>query len=145
VVPVEIRSMREQDLPGVVSIQEAITQRPVNQSWLASLKEQLGKESCRCLVAIDNGGVAGFLLGEIKYGAFGEDKTGWLGYIGVAPKKMGRGIGRSLAYRLLEIFKQEGVEDVHTSVRWDSVDMLSFFKSLGFDRSNFINLRKRLT
>jgi hypothetical protein len=29
-------------------------------------------------------------------------------------------------------------------VRWDSTDMLSFFKTLGFDRSNFINLRKVL-
>ena len=30
------------------------------------------------------------------------------------------------------------------SVRWDSVDFLPFFKTLGFDRSNFINLRKEL-
>jgi hypothetical protein len=30
------------------------------------------------------------------------------------------------------------------SVRWDSVDFLSFFKTLDFDRSNFINLRKEL-
>jgi len=34
--------------------------------------------------------------------------------------------------------------NVFTLVRWDSADMLSFFKTLGFDRSNFINLRKTL-
>jgi hypothetical protein len=29
-------------------------------------------------------------------------------------------------------------------VLWDAVDMLSFFKSLGFDRSTFINLIKHV-
>jgi len=33
---------------------------------------------------------------------------------------------------------------VYTAARWDSVDLLSFFKSVGFNRSNFINLYKKL-
>ncbi|RPJ10835.1 MAG: GNAT family N-acetyltransferase, partial [Desulfobacteraceae bacterium] len=40
--------------------------------------------------------------------------------------------------------REKGIKDVYTSVRWDSVDLLSFFKTLGFDRSNFINLKKSL-
>ncbi|PIP35560.1 MAG: GNAT family N-acetyltransferase, partial [Desulfobacterales bacterium CG23_combo_of_CG06-09_8_20_14_all_52_9] len=38
----------------------------------------------------------------------------------------------------------EGIHNVHTSVQWDSTDLLSFFKTLGFNRSNFINLSKTL-
>ena len=142
---VEIRSMQGQDLPEIVRIQEAITQRPVAEAWIDSLASQLEQDSCRCLVAVQEGQVVGFIISEVKIGLFGEDTSGWLGYVGVAPKVMGQGIGRALASRLLEIFRDEGVEDVYTAVRWDSVDMLSFFKSLGFDRSHLINLCKRLT
>ena len=35
-------------------------------------------------------------------------------------------------------------KDIYTSVRWDSTDLLSFFKTLGFQRSDFINLHKSL-
>jgi ribosomal protein S18 acetylase RimI-like enzyme len=57
---------------------------------------------------------------------------------------MGRGIGESLAKEIFKIYKETGITSVYTSVRWDSTDLLSFFKTLGFDRSNFINLRKIL-
>jgi len=36
------------------------------------------------------------------------------------------------------------VKKIYTSVRWDSTDLLSFFKAVGFERSDFINLRKDL-
>jgi N-acetylglutamate synthase-like GNAT family acetyltransferase len=55
---------------------------------------------------------------------------------------MGQGIGAGMAQKIFEIYKASGIETVYTSVRWDSTDMLSFFKTLGFDRSKFINLRK---
>jgi ribosomal protein S18 acetylase RimI-like enzyme len=57
---------------------------------------------------------------------------------------MGVGIGRALAEKLFQFFKKEGIRDIHTAVRWDAGDMLSFFKAIGFDRSIFINLRKHL-
>jgi len=57
---------------------------------------------------------------------------------------MGIGIGKALAERLFQFFKKEGVRDIHTAVRWDAGDMVSFSKAIGFDRSPFINLRKQL-
>ena len=57
---------------------------------------------------------------------------------------MGQGIGAALAQETFDFYRSRGIENVYTSVRWDSTDMLSFFKTLGFDRSNFINLRKVL-
>jgi hypothetical protein len=33
---------------------------------------------------------------------------------------------------------------VDKSARWDSTDLLSFFKSIGFERSEFINLERRM-
>ncbi len=57
---------------------------------------------------------------------------------------MGRGSEQALAREVFKFYKAEGIHNVYTSVRWDSTDLLSFFKTLGFDRSNFINLRKVL-
>jgi hypothetical protein len=55
---------------------------------------------------------------------------------------MGQGLGARMAEEIFKFYTAEGIKNVYTSVRWDSTDLLSFFKTLGFDRSDFINLRK---
>ncbi len=138
--------MRGEDLAAVGRIQELVTKAEPSAMWMDNLREEIGGTGSRCLVAVEagSGEVVGFIISEIKVGVFGAEKSGWLGYIGVSPRLMGQGVGRLLAQKLFEVFAAEGVEKIYTAVRWDSGDMLSFFKSLGFDRSNFINLLKRL-
>jgi len=84
----------------------------------------------------------GFMISYILTAGFGMAKSAWIATLGVDPNFMGMGIGASLAEEIFKYYKALGIENVYTSVRWDSTDMLSFFKTLGFDRSNFINLRK---
>jgi N-acetylglutamate synthase-like GNAT family acetyltransferase len=72
------------------------------------------------------------------------EKSAWIATLGVNPEYMGQGVGRSLAKKIFKSYKKAGIEHVYTSVRWDSTDLLSFFKTLGFDRSNFVNLRKKI-
>ena len=57
---------------------------------------------------------------------------------------MGTEIGQYLIIQLFKQFKKKKINEIYTAARWDGVDILSFFKSIGFDRSNFINLRKEL-
>ena len=75
---------------------------------------------------------------------FGIEKSAWIATLGVKPEYMGRDIGRKMATKIFEYYQSLNIENVYTSVRWDSPDLLSFFKTLGFDRSNFINLRKSI-
>ena len=75
---------------------------------------------------------------------FGIEKSAWIATLGVNPEFMGQGIGKKLGEKLFDYYHAQGIENVYTSVRWDSTDLLSFFKTLGFDRSNFINLRKQI-
>jgi ribosomal protein S18 acetylase RimI-like enzyme len=75
---------------------------------------------------------------------FGIEKSAWIATLGVNPQYMGQGIGAQLSREVFKFYQAEGIQNVYTSVRWDSTDLLSFFKTLGFDRSNFINLRKIL-
>jgi N-acetylglutamate synthase-like GNAT family acetyltransferase len=62
----------------------------------------------------------------------------------VDPKHMGKGIGQRLAKEIFDVLITLDIKIIFTSVQWDSTDLLSFFKSLGFDRCNFINLQKIL-
>ena len=82
------------------------------------------------------------MISYILTGGFGMTKSAWIATLGVDPDFMGTGIGAGLAEETFKYYKTQGIENVYTSVRWDSTDLLSFFKTLGFDRSNFINLRK---
>jgi ribosomal protein S18 acetylase RimI-like enzyme len=95
-----------------------------------------------CFVAELEKKVVGFMISYILTAGFGMTKSAWIATLGVDPNFMGMGIGASLAEEIFRYYKAHGVDNVYTSVRWDSTDMLSFFKTLGFDRSNFINLRK---
>ncbi len=141
---VKIRNIRAEDVPKIVSIQESILQRKISKRWVQKVEEDLRKRGGVGFVASKDGRVVGFIIGQVKGEGFGLEQSGWIEVVGVHPRQMGLGIGRALAERLFQFFNKEGIRDIHTAVRWDAGDMLSFFKAIGFDRSIFINLRKHL-
>jgi len=141
---IKIRKIRAKDVPEIVSIQESILQKKISKKWVRTVEDRLRKQGAVGFVASKDGQLVGFLIGEIKGEGFGLEESGWIEMVGVHPRQMGAGIGRILAEKLFAFFKKEGIHDIHTSVRWDAGDMLSFFKAIGFDRSPFINLRKHL-
>ena len=141
---IKIRKIRAEDVSEIVAIQESILQKKVSKKWVQTVEHHLKKQEALGFVALKDGQVVGFITGEIKGEGFGLEQSGWIEMVGVHPRQMGVGIGRILAEKLFAFFKKEGIHDIHTSVRWDAGDMLSFFKAIGFDRSPFINLRKHL-
>jgi ribosomal protein S18 acetylase RimI-like enzyme len=142
--PIKIRKLLLKDLPRVVEIQEIITKTKAGPKKRAFLREHMQKEGDVSLVALAEGQVVGYIISEILTNSFGLDQGGWIENFGVLPQYMGQGIGRALAAHLFETYKKKKIGEIYTAVRWDSVDLLSFFKSIGFDRSNFINLYKKL-
>ena len=142
--PIKIRKLLLKDLPQVIEIQEAITKTKVTPKKKVILQEHIQKEGNLSLVALSEGRVLGFVISEIMTNSFGMDQGGWIQNLGVDPKHMGEGIGQTLAIHLFEAYKKRKIFEIYTAARWDSVDLLSFFKSIGFDRSNFINLFKKL-
>jgi len=138
---VNLRPMKKEDLPEVQRIQSRITRQEVPQSWVDMLAEHVGKTYRLGFVAEEDGGVHGFILGEIKIGGFGTELSGWLELLGVEPRLMGSGVGAALVEALFAALRGREVREIYTAVRWDSGDMLAFFKKIGFDKSPFINLR----
>src|SRR4030042_2561539 len=141
---ITMRKITAKDFPQVFSIHEAIKKKKVSRKWVQRVKDPLRKQEGIGFVAVKEGQVVGFIIGEVKGEGFGLEKSGWIEVVMVHPRQMGTSIGHTMAQTLLEYFRRRGIRDIYTAVQWDAVDMLSFFKSLGFDRSTFINLLKHL-
>ena len=141
---INIRQLELRDKAAIFEIQEAITQHEAEKDWEQLVEGYIKNSVETCLVAEIDDKVAGFMLGDIKAYGFGVPRSGWIEVIGVHPRHMGSGIGKKLGMELINVFKQKNVKHIFTSVRWDSGDLLAFFKSIGFLRSDFINLENQL-
>lgn len=140
-----IRTLRDEDAEDISRIYHSIVKHSEEIDFRRIIKEQaLASGGASSFAAELNGKVVGFIVSYILSGGFGIDKGAWIALICVDPKFMGKGIGKSMAKEMSRYYKEQGINNIYTSVRWDSTDLLSFFKELNFDRSDFINLSKVL-
>lgn len=142
---VSIREIRLADAEAIQDIRMAISPEDANVDFEKLVEQHIsdgnGKTS---LVAEINGRVVGYMISTTLYAGFGIRRSAWIMSIGVHPEYMGQGLGLKLANRICDIYRDKGVKSIYSSVMWDSIDVLSFFKKLGFQRSEFINLKKDL-
>jgi len=141
---ITIRKLIKEDVHEISAIYGGIIQKPVHPDFSKLIEKHAQSEEDVCLVAELDGQVVGFMISYILTLGFGIEKSAWIATLGVKPEYMGQDIGKKLAQKIFAYYQSEGIQNVYTSVRWDSPDLLSFFKTLGFDRSNFINLRKSI-
>jgi ribosomal protein S18 acetylase RimI-like enzyme len=139
---IQIRKLDKEDAHEISRIYAAITMKAVDSDFKRVVEEHALRDDQACFVAEHEDKIVGFMISYILTAGFGITKSAWIATLGVDPNFMGMGIGASLAEEIFKYYNAQGIENVYTSVRWDSTDLLSFFKTLGFDRSNFINLRK---
>lgn len=140
-----IREIRLEDAQAIEDIRAAISPQDANVDFLKLVKQQTSDgNGATSLVAEVNNKVVGYMISTTLYAGFGIRKSAWIMAIGVHPDYMGQGIGLALANRVCDIYRDKQVESIYSSVMWDSIDVLSFFKKLGFKRSEFINLKKDL-
>ncbi len=141
---IKVRKLQGKDLPEVIRIQEAITKSKISPKRKSILLEHIKKRDNISLGAFVEGHMVGFVISEIMTNSFGIDQAGWIKNMGVDSRFMGEGIGQTLANHLFEAYRKRRINEIYTAVLWDAVDILSFFKSIGLDRSHFINLYKKL-
>jgi len=129
-----VRTMREEDLEVVVSIDAGTTgrrrpryfdlmiQRAVKQAGLQiSLVAELGEQ------------VVGFLIASLYYGEYGvTEPSASIEAIGVHPQYRGRHVGRALMRQLRLNLGALRITTLRTEVAWDDFELLAFFKKEGF-------------
>jgi ribosomal protein S18 acetylase RimI-like enzyme len=139
-----IRKLHIEDAESICRIRESITKEPSTVDYRRAAEEEAKNKDGVSFVAEIDGKVVGFIITYIIYGGFGLEKSAWIGLFGVDPKYMDRGIGQKMAQKAFVVLKKNGIQNIFTSVMWDSTDLLSFFKSLGFKRCEFINLKRTI-
>jgi len=140
-----IRKISLNDAGAIQKISNAISKNSseINFEKLIQYKIANNEHETSLVAEIDNK-VAGYMISNLLYAGFGLKKSAWIVTMGVKPDFMGQGLGVKLAKEIFQIYKKKNIEHIYSSVMWDSIDLLSFFKKLGFERSNFINLCKKL-
>jgi len=139
-----IRTLKKEDASEIDRINEVITKNSAKDEFKRMVEELAQTPGNKSYVAEYQGKVVGYMISYVLSAGFGIGKSAWIATVGVEPKFMGQGIGKALAKEILEFYSKKDIKTIYTSVRWDSTDMLSFFKTLGFSRSHFINLRKEM-
>ncbi|HJX14321.1 MAG TPA: GNAT family N-acetyltransferase [Candidatus Deferrimicrobiaceae bacterium] len=139
---VTVRRMRTQDAEAVLRIDEKITGRPHEAQWEARIIDHVTGNPLGCLVAEADGKIVGFILGEIRGWEFAIPKSGWIEIVGVDPEFQGRGVAKALIEKLNVYFQNHNVEKVRLMVNWNDGGLVSFFRAVGFERSEFIILEK---
>ena len=139
-----IRTLKKEDASEIDRINEVITKIPAKDEFMRMVEDLAQNPGNHSYVAEYQGKVVGYMISYVLSAGFGIGKSAWIATVGVEPKFMGQGIGKALAKEILEFYSRKDIKNIYTSVRWDSTDMLSFFKTLGFSRSHFINLRKEI-
>jgi ribosomal protein S18 acetylase RimI-like enzyme len=149
---VTIRFLGMDDLDDILRIQEKIIKEQKSNSLdrLVSLKDttvyrlQHGDPLLNLGAEID-GKLVGFVLGEVRRWEFGRgEMAGWILILGVDSEYQGMGVGRKLGATLLDHFRKKNVEKVRTLVEWHEGDLISYFKSLGFNLLNMLPLEKEI-
>ena len=139
-----VRRLLPDDAGEIGRISSAITGANNQTDFQCVIGRQAHNEDDASFVAERGSKLVGYCISYVLSGSFGMDKSAWVAMIGVDPNFMGQGIGEMLAKETLNHYKARGITQIYTSVRWDSTDMLSFFKTLGFNRSDYMNLHKSL-
>lgn len=140
-----VRKLRKEDAGDVSEIYSLITQRPVAPDFMRLVGEHAHRDDHEApFVAELNGRVVGFMISYIVTLGFGAEESAYIATMGVHPRHMGQSIGTEMAKEVFKFYEARGITRVYTSVRWDSTDLLSFFKTMGFERSDFINLTREL-
>lgn len=139
-----VRRMRKEDADPIKRIDKAITKSAASFDLKRIIEEEVEREQGGSFVAEIDGKVVGYMVSYVTSGNFGVNQCAWIAMFGVDPQYMGEGIGKKLAAKIFRFYKNKGITEVFISVKWYATDILSFCKTLGFTRSEFVNLQKSI-
>ena len=137
--------MTELDIEGITRIDERITGTYRPERWEQRVGYYLRRDAESSQVAELDGGVVGFMMGEVRGGEFGLDEpTGWIEFFGVDPDVRGRDLGRRLIDALLAHFRSQGAHLARTMVAARDTDIAGFLAAMEFTPAPLTALEKRL-
>ena len=88
------------------------------------------------------GEVYGDIVGSIMGGY--EGHRGWVNYLAVSPSYQNKGYGRQLMNAVEKKLEKMGCAKVNLQVRETNLEVIEFYKAIGYDLDHVIGMGKRL-
>ncbi|MBI3204976.1 MAG: GNAT family N-acetyltransferase [Myxococcales bacterium] len=141
---VEVRNLKAEDLDWVVRIDSQHSGKQRKEFYKVKLAEVAKDTGVRIsLAAWVKGEPAGFLMGRLYYGEFGQpEPVAILDSMGVSTAFTGQKVGAALMRQLEMNLSGLGIERLQTQVEWDQIDLLKFFQRAGFKPAARLCLEK---
>ena len=143
----EIRPLREDDYEAIVDIDTLAAGRArhdyIGRKFEHAIQSagQLGTS----YVAVHEGRVLGFVMGNVYLGEFGiPADTATIDTIGVHPEFASHGVARKLMEEFITHCRAAGVGRIHTLVEWTDEPLLRFFDHMGFQPAKTLSLEMKL-
>ena len=114
---------------------------PWNAAELA-IPANLKKQPDLFLVAIDQGVVAGSIMGSIMAGY--EANRGWLHAAAVLQSHQRQGVGTALVKEAENLLSAMGCRKINLQVRSSTTAVISFYRSLGYEVEEGVSMGKRV-
>ncbi len=141
-----VRTMREDDLHAIVTIDAAATGRRRPRYFEVMLQRAVTRAGLQIsLVAETENRVVGFVIGSLYYGEYGVvEPSASIDAITVDPRSRGKHVGKALMRQLHLNLAALQITTLRTEVSWDNFDLLAFFRSQGFGPSRRLCLESIL-
>lgn len=132
-----VRSMREDDLSAVVTIDAAASGRRRPRYFEVMLHRAISQAGLQIsLVAEVDQCVVGFVIGSLYYGEYGVvEPSASIDSISVSPDRRGKHVGKALMRQLRLNLAALRITTLRTEVSWDNFGLLAFFRNQGFKPS----------
>ena len=138
--------VRRSDLDRIIDLDATVTGLEKRKYWLSVLRRYgSGRhDEQQFLVALQDGRVIGFVIGEMRDWEFGSPPCGWVFAIDVDPQARLAGVGTRLLEAISGSFRRIGVRKLRTMLALDNTLILSFFRSQGLMAGPLIALEMDL-
>lgn len=137
-----IRKIEIKDTQAIIEIDGIHSGEKKLDYWEKRIKHFVDEQENLTLgfVAEDENKIIGFILAEGRAWEFGSPLCGWIFGIGVLPEYQRSGIAVELCKQVCTKFNSLGISTIRTMVKKDDLNVLSFFRSVGFKAGTFFEL-----
>ncbi len=125
---IEIRLLTLSDLHLLANVADQVFDDPIHES---SAREFLADSRHRIVVALDEDLVVGFISSVIYLHPDKAAPELWINEVGVASTHQGRGIGKQLMHKTLEVAKEAGCTEAWVLTEQSNAIARALYRSTG--------------
>ncbi len=144
---ITVRPLQQEDFNAVVEIDRKVSKSLRSEYYETKFARVLDEKSrvVTSLVAVADGKVVGFVMGELFVGEYGIPETAaTLDTLGIDPEWQRKGTGKKLMEEFVSHLRKAGVEKINTLVNWNDWQLIRFFSTNGFEPAKTVNLELTL-